>query len=102
MKHLVTSARLDPEQIKLVAVLARLEGEDRSSIIRKLVRLGMETYRKNSALKAYAQKKASLHKAAELMGVTLWEFLSELGMQGGKIDYDSQELAKDLETIKTY
>ncbi|MBI2119693.1 MAG: UPF0175 family protein [Elusimicrobia bacterium] len=101
MKNEVASARLDPAESKMVSLLAQLEGEDRSSIIRKLVRLGMETYRKNSAIKAYSQGKASLSKAAELMGVTVWEFLSELGRQGGKIHYDSQEFEKDLETIRT-
>lgn len=101
IRHGVTSARLDLAESRMVSVLARLEGEDRSSILRKLVRLGMETYRKNSAIKAYSQGKASLNRSAELMGVPVWEFLAELGRQGGKIHYDSGEFEKDSETIRT-
>ena len=100
MRTSVVSARVDAEDSKLVEDLARLEGEDRSTVLRKLMRLGIQAYRREVAVRAYGMGKATLNRAAELMGVNVWEFLAELGRQGIHLNYDSAELDKDIRTAK--
>ena len=99
MRTSVFSARVDSKDSKLVEDLARLEGDDRSTVLRKLMRLGIQAYRKEVAVRAYSQGKATLSRASELMGVSTWEFLAELGHQGIHLNYDATEFEKDLKTI---
>ena len=98
VKTSVFSTRVNAEDSKAVEDLTRIEGEDKSVILRKLVHLGIETYRREAAVRAYSRGKASLNRASQLMGATLWEFLAELGKQGVKLNYDLGEFEKDLET----
>ena len=100
MKTSVISARMDAKDSKIVSDLARLEGEDRSSIMRKLMRLGISAYRKEAAVRAYSMGKASLNRAAELMGASLWEFLAELGHQGVRLNYGADEFESDIAVLR--
>ena len=100
MRTSVFSARVDSKDSRLVGDLARLEGDDRSTVLRKLMRLGIQAYRREVAVRAYGQGKATLNRAAELMGVSMWEFLGELGRQGVHLNYDVAEFEKDLNTVK--
>ena len=100
MRTSVVSARVDAEDSLAIADLARLEGDDKSAVLRKLMRLGLQTYRREVALRAYARGKATLNRASELMGVSVWEFLAELARQGMNFNYDSDELRKDLKTVE--
>ena len=99
-KTSVFSARVNREDSKAVEDLAWFEGEDKSAILRKLMHLGIETYRREAAVRAYARGKASLNRAAQLMGGSLWEFLAELGKQGVRLNYSSKEIERDMETIE--
>lgn len=100
MRTFVVSTRVDAKDSKVVNDLARLEGDDKSVILRKLMRLGLETYRREVAIRSYSQGKSTLNRSAEIMGVTVWEFLAELGRQGVTLNYDSREYLKDIQTIK--
>lgn len=101
-KTSVFSARVNAEDSKAVGDLARIEGEDKSAILRKLMRLGIEAYRREAAVRAYSRGKASLNRASQLMGATLWEFLAELGKQGVKLNYGLEEFEGDLKTVEHF
>ena len=101
MRTSVFSTRVDSKDSKLVEDLAKLEGDDRSTVLRKLMRLGIQFYRREVAVRTYSQGKTTLTRAAELMGVSIWEFLAELGRQGVRLNYDSVEFDKDVQISKT-
>jgi len=102
VKTSVFSARVNAKDSKAVEDLARIEGEDKSAILRKLMHLGIEAYRREAAVRAYSQGKASLNRASQLMGTTLWEFLAELGKQGVKLNYGLEEFEGDLKTVERF
>jgi len=52
----------------------REERIDRSAALRKLLHLGVDEYRRRKALDALAAGRVSFGEAAEIAGLTLWEF----------------------------
>jgi predicted HTH domain antitoxin len=96
MKSYVASTRLGPDQSKALDDLAKLEGLDRATLLRQLLSLGLETYRQNAAVAAYANEKVSLGRAAELAGVSQWEMLGLLEKRHVHASYDAGEFQKDM------
>ena len=52
------------------------------------------------ALFLYEKGKLSFGKARELAGLSVWEFMEKLSENKISLNYDVEEFAKDLETIK--
>ena len=52
------------------------------------------------ALELYREGRVSLGKAAELAGLSLREFLYELRSRRVPLNYDLEELEKDIETVR--
>jgi len=52
-----------------------------------------------AALELYREGRISLGKAAEMAGLSLREFLYELRTRNIPLNYDLEELKKDLETV---
>ena len=52
------------------------------------------------ALELYREGRVSLGKAAELAGLSLREFLYELRSRRVPLNYDLEELEKDMETVR--
>ncbi len=74
MTEVAVSTRISRETKALVEALMREERLDRSAALRKLLHLGADEYRRRKALEALAAGKASFGEAAEIAGLTLWEF----------------------------
>ncbi|WP_056934763.1 UPF0175 family protein [Thermococcus barophilus] len=53
-----------------------------------------------TAIELYREGKVSLGKAAEIAGLSIREFLYELRKRDIPINYDLEELKKDIETIE--
>ena len=70
------STRLDDQELALIQSLAELEGCDRATLIKSLLRKGMAHLRREQAVKAYRREEVTLSKAAELAGMDLWDFLA--------------------------
>ena len=57
--------------------------------------------RKLLAMKFFREKLLSFGKAAELAGLSKWEFIDYLGENGiPVIDYDEQELDREVEAVE--
>ncbi len=52
------------------------------------------------ALELYREGRVSLGKAAKLAGLSLREFLYELRSRRVSLNYDLEELEKDMETVR--
>ncbi len=50
-----------------------------------------------AALRLYSEGKATLWKAAELAGLSLWEMVEEVEERGVELQYGSEELEEDFE-----
>ena len=73
----VLSVRVPREIRKWLEELAKLEGKDKAEIAREILAKGVRERRLEAALSLYRQGKATLWKAAELAGLSLWEIIDE-------------------------
>jgi predicted HTH domain antitoxin len=96
MKTKTVSTRLTEDELSVLDELAEGSGLDRSGMTRSLVRRGLQQMRLESALSAYSGQQVSLGRAAELAGVSPWDFLVQLGTAGGRLHYDLAEFEEDL------
>jgi predicted HTH domain antitoxin len=93
------STRLNDAEVALIQSLAELEGCDRATLIKTLLRNGLEHLRRERAVDAYRQEKVTLSRAAELAGLSPWDFLAL--MESAKVDlhYDVSDFRDDLSRL---
>jgi len=77
MTEVTVSARIPRELEAEVERLMREEHLEKSAALRKLLHLGIETYRVDRALRGLRDGRFSLLKAAEEASLTVWEVLEE-------------------------
>src|SRR3990172_8309240 len=77
----------------------RDEPLDRSTALRKLLLLGAEEYRRRTALEALAEGRVSFGEAAEMAGVTLWEFWDLA--KARKVHWVAGDVADDVKQALT-
>jgi predicted HTH domain antitoxin len=79
---------------------AYLESErlDRSTAVRKLLSEGLEAWRTERALERFADDEMSLTKAADIAGVSVWEF-ADLVKDAGDAWVSSDHLEADLDEL---
>lgn len=101
MASVTISTRLDPEEVKLLESLADLSGFDRSTLVRSLLRRGMNELRRDLAAQALRKEQVTLSRAAELAGQDVWDFIAGMESRGLELHYGVDDLEQDLDTLKT-
>ena len=81
--------------------IAKEKLEDRSTVMRELLNLGLKQYLLQEALKQYTECKISMGKAAELANVSIWKFLDEMKDKKIPIRYDLDDIKMEIERIIT-
>jgi predicted HTH domain antitoxin len=97
MKTVTTRIPEDDEE-----ALAELEEEmsaDRSEVLRRLIRQGLNDWRKERALKQLRDHSITLRKAAELADVSYVEMLTLAAEKGIDVGYTTDDLERDLDRI---
>ena len=82
--------------------LAELEKEmsaDRSEVLRRLIRSGLDEWRTEKALEELREHNVTLRRAAEIADVTYVEMLSLASEEGIDVGYTTEDLERDLERI---
>ena len=82
--------------------LSELEAEmstDRSEVLRRLIREGLEDWRKEKALEKLRNHELTLRKAAELAGVSYVEMLTLASEEGIDVGYTTDDLERDLDRV---
>ena len=82
--------------MKKLHELADKEGKDRSTLIREMLENGVERKRMEHAVELYRLGQVTGWKAAQLSGVSLWNFYKALGEKGILIQYSERDLEEDL------
>ena len=89
-----------PKQLSAqVDELTKLTGEDRSTIIRRLLTKGLEEVRLDLALDRYTKGRASLERAGELAGVSLWRLLEELRQRRIALRYTLEDAEEEIQKL---
>ena len=79
--------------------IAKEKLEDRSTVMRELLALGLKQYMIKDAINQYTEGKVSMEKAAELADVSIWRFLDILKEKKIPIRYDLEDIKKEIEGI---
>ena len=90
------SLRLPRETIKKLRELADKEGKDRSALIREILEHGVKEKNLDHAVELYRREQITGWKAAQLAGVSLWNFYKILAEKGVLIQYSEHDLEEDL------
>ena len=97
MKTVTTRIPEDDEE-----VLAQLEEEmsaDRSEVLRRLIRQGLDDWRTERALDQLRDNAITLRKAAELADVSYVEMLTMASEEGIDVGYTTDDLERDLDRL---
>ena len=79
--------------------IAQEKLEDRSTVMRELLALGLKQYMIKEAINHYIEGKISMEKAAELADVSIWKFLDILKERKIPIRYDLEDIKREIEDI---
>lgn len=82
--------------------LAELEAElsaDRSTVLRRLIRQGLEEWRKDRALEQLRDHRITLRKAAEIANMPYVEMLTLAAEEGIDVGYTTEDLERDLNRV---
>jgi predicted HTH domain antitoxin len=82
--------------------LAELEAEmsaDRSEVLRRLIRQGLDEWRREQALEQLRDHRITLRKAAELADVSYVEMLTLAATEGIDVGYTTDDLEQDLDRL---
>jgi predicted HTH domain antitoxin len=96
----VITARLDHDIDKNLALIAKTEHLDRSTVMRRLLSKGLAEWRKDRAMEKYKKGQYSAEQAATFAKVGLWTFFDILRKNNVVVNYDLEELEEDVLTIK--
>ena len=90
------TTRVDDELAKELDEVAKREGMDRSTVIRRFLLKALKDWRIERSLKEYDDGKTTLWQAASRCGLSLWEMINEVRMREIHVPYTLQELREDL------
>ncbi len=93
------SVRLPRETLKKLGEVADREGKDRSTVIRELLERGVKEKDIDNAVELYRKGQTTGWRAAQLAGVSLWNFYKILGEKGILIQYSEHDLEEDLKGL---
>lgn len=79
--------------------LTKLLKDDKSSLIRRILKYGIEEERIKIAIELYIQDKVSMGKAAEVAKVSLWRFFDELHKRNIPLNYKLEDAKREIAEI---
>ena len=97
MATVTLSTRLGKEEANKIDELAANLGLDRGAVLKQLIRKGLKEIQIERALDGYRRGTITLSKAAEIAELTLRDILLRLPEESVELNYDVEELRRDLE-----
>ena len=97
MATVTLSTRLAKDEARKIDELAASLGLDRGAVLKQLIRKGLKEIQIERALDGYRRGTITLSRAAEIAELTLRDILLRLPDQSVELNYDVEELRRDLE-----
>jgi predicted HTH domain antitoxin len=85
------SVRLKDDNLKELDNLAKLIGVDRATIVRDVIKIGLETKKIDIAIELY-QKGDTLEHAANITNISLWNLIDEIKKRGITTKSDIEQM----------
>ena len=91
--------RIPRKLARELAALAEVEHVAKIDMARQLLWEGIARRKQEVALKLYDQGKISKSRAAEIAGLSLWEFSDVVTQRGTRWDYSVEEAKQELQRV---
>ena len=95
----VTTIRLDDDDLKFLEEIAERQSLDRTTLIKRAIKLGVRDILLDNALEMYQKGLCSAWECAREAQITLWEFLDELRKRDIGFKVDDIELVRVLKEL---
>ncbi len=82
-----------------IEALTAITGDDKSSLMRKLMLKGLEELKLDIGIDSYVRGKTSLEKSSRIAGVSIWRFLDELTNRKIGIRYRLEDAQQEIAKI---
>ena len=92
LTEVTVAARVSKEISDLIAEISAEENLDRSSVVRRLLAIGVREWRIQNALEKYGHGSITLPRAAELAGISIYEMIAILEERKIPYRYDLSDL----------
>lgn len=93
----VVAARLPKEVASEIEQIALHDKVDKSTVIARAADQYIKEWKTRKALKLYEEGGVTVAKAASLAGLSIWEFLEELGRRRIPVQYSAEEFMADFQ-----
>ena len=94
------TTRVEDELAKAIDEVAKREGMDRSTVIRRFLLRAVRDWLIETSLEDYEEGKVTLWQAAAKCGLSLWEIISEVKKREVHVPYTLEELSEDLKGLR--
>ena len=99
-KERIVSTRLPLELVRELELIEDVEQSDRSTTVRRLLAKAIRQWKLEHYARLYGDGKLTLARAARDAGVSLWEMMDYARARKVPVQYDLEDLERDLGTIQ--
>lgn len=99
-KEQMVGTRLPLELVRELELIENVEQSDRSTTVRRLLSKAIRQWKLEHYVRLYGDGKLTLARAARDAGVSLWEMMDYARARKVPVQYDLEDLKRDLETIQ--
>lgn len=93
------TTRVEDDLAKTIDEVAKEEGMDRSTVIRRFLTQAVRTWMIEKSLEEYQEGKLTLWQAASKCRLPLWEMINEVKNREIHVPYTLEELEEDLKDL---
>jgi predicted HTH domain antitoxin len=97
-KEQMVGSRLPVELVQDLEMIERVEQTDRSTALRKLLHKAVRDWKREYYARQYGDGRMTLARAAGDANVSLWEMMDYVRQRKIAIQYDLDDLRKDMAT----
>ena len=93
------TTRVEDELAELIDEVAKRDGTDRSTVIRRFLSKAVKEWLIERSLRDYEEGRMTLWQAASKCGLSLWEMISEAKKREIHVPYTLEELREDMKGL---
>jgi predicted HTH domain antitoxin len=84
---------------KSLRELQELTGEDQSTLLRKVIDMGLAEAKMDIAVDRYMKERTSLEQSSKIAGVSLWRFLDEMRRRNVALKYSAGDAEAEINRL---
>ena len=97
---ITVTTRVEEELVKIIDGIAKREGMDRSTVVRRFLLKAGKDWLIEKSLEEYEEGRLTLWQAARKCGLSLWEMVEEVKKRRVHVPYSLEELKEDLKVFQ--